>query len=100
MWTVLILTVNVALVCSQNNEQEAINNIFTTSGFPAIDGYEEVTQKPQGSLGAIEKCGEGSTKGVNICVPYYMCDGKTNTVVQTGKTDGFGIISIRLVKKI
>lgn len=90
------------LVATQNvddDTKKAVDNIFSqTDSRKAIDPFlelEEVTKKPGESLGAIERCGEGSDKGVHACVAYYMCDGKTKTIVQTGVTDGFGLIDIR-----
>ncbi|XP_060525281.1 uncharacterized protein LOC132701417 [Cylas formicarius] len=60
-----------------------------------LPGYEEVTSTSSGSVGALERCGEGSDQGIHACVAYYQCDGITNMIVQDGLTDGFGIINIR-----
>lgn len=60
------------------------------------DQYEVVsTQRTSGSLSALDRCGEGKNKGVNICVPYYNCDGVTNFIKVDSATDGFGLIDIR-----
>lgn len=89
----------VTLVASQNvnnDTRNAVDNIFSKDKI--IDPFtdlEEVTEKPSESIGALEKCGEGSDAGVHACVVYHMCDGRTNKIVQTGVTDGFGIIDIR-----
>ncbi|KAJ8961443.1 hypothetical protein NQ318_014691 [Aromia moschata] len=58
-------------------------------------GYEEVTSTTEGSRGYVAPCGEGDDRGKRLCVPYYQCDGRTKTIVQTGVTDGFGVIDIR-----
>ncbi|CAH1175582.1 unnamed protein product [Phaedon cochleariae] len=79
----------------RRNVEEIYGNPNSTRNGEFLPGFEEVTRPTGGSLGAIERCGEGSDQGVHICVSYYMCDGKTKTVVQTGVTDGFGIIDIR-----
>ncbi|CAG9853718.1 unnamed protein product [Phyllotreta striolata] len=60
-----------------------------------FSNMEEVNPVTLSSYGAAEKCGEGSTRGLRMCVNYHMCDGKTNTIIQSGVTDGFGIIDIR-----
>lgn len=43
--------------------------------------FEEVTLSTVGSIGAIEKCGEGQGKGLFKCVPYHRCDPYTNTTI-------------------
>ncbi|KAL3278692.1 hypothetical protein HHI36_016228 [Cryptolaemus montrouzieri] len=58
-------------------------------------GYEEVSTENLGGFGAIEKCGQGASRGVDLCVPYYQCDGETKTIIQDGRTNGFGLIDIR-----
>lgn len=90
----------VALVAGQavdNDTRQAVDTLFannTRSLDPFMD-LEEVTKAPGESIGALERCGEGSDAGVHACVAYYMCDGRTKTIVQTGVTDGFGLIDIR-----
>lgn len=69
-------------------------NFSSRAGF-VPDGFEEVTEKPSEGYGAIEKCGEGASRGVDLCVPYYQCDSDTRTILQDGRTDGFGVIDIR-----
>lgn len=60
-------------------------------------GYEEITQKPLEGFGAQDRCGEGEDKGIHLCVPYYKCDGDTNTIIpgEDENTDGAGLIDIR-----
>lgn len=60
-----------------------------------FEGLEEVTTKSSGDLKAIDKCGEGETKGKKICVSIYNCDPRTNTIRTTGEIDGYGRIDIR-----
>lgn len=91
----------VTLVSGQsvdNDTKNAVDQVFSKNGKTVFDPFVdlvEVTTKPSESLGALEKCGEGSDKGKHACVAYYMCDGKTKEIVQTGVTDGFGLIDIR-----
>lgn len=90
----------VTLVAAQNVDDDtksAVNTLFANNsrGFDPFLDLEEVTQKPGESIGALENCGEGSDANVHACVAYYMCDGKTKKIVQTGVTDGFGLIDIR-----
>lgn len=80
-----------------NDTQNAVNQLFantTRLSDPFLE-LEEVTRKAGESIGALERCGEGSDAGVHACVAYHMCDGKTKTIIQTGVTDGFGLIDIR-----
>lgn len=92
----VLLTITINYVNCQDDVQAAISDIFTSPSTPSFwEGYEEVTKKPDGGFGAITKCGEGKDKGVHMCVPYYLCDGNTKTIISTGNTDGFGIIDIR-----
>lgn len=96
-WFLLFVT----LVNSQTvdkDTQKAVDEVFSKNGRTVIDPFlnlEEVTKAPPESIGALEKCGEGSDKDKHACVAYYMCDGTTKEIVQTGVTDGFGIIDIR-----
>lgn len=60
-----------------------------------MKNYVEVTTPKGQSYGALEKCGEGSSEGVKICIPYHQCDGVTKTVIEDGTTNGFGLIDIR-----
>ncbi|XP_056644271.1 phenoloxidase-activating factor 2-like [Diorhabda sublineata] len=80
-------------------ERKILQQIFTSTETNNNDfnmpGFEEVPQTKTESYGAFEKCGEGKTRGIKRCVQYHECDGKTNTIVQSGVTDGFGIIDIR-----
>ncbi|XP_017776714.1 PREDICTED: serine protease 42-like [Nicrophorus vespilloides] len=93
----LLLFSFVALVCGQNDPiGDAIKEVFTQSPRSFWDSLgEEVTTKALETLMALERCGEGNDQGVHACVPYYNCDGKTKTIIQTGETDGFGVIDIR-----
>ncbi|CAH0559487.1 unnamed protein product [Brassicogethes aeneus] len=84
--------------CQNDNERDAAVNKLFTSATPRQafdDVYEEVTKKPTESIGAIEKCGEGADKDVHLCVPYYQCDGTTQTIIQDGSRDGFKVIDVR-----
>ncbi|KAK9878967.1 hypothetical protein WA026_003786 [Henosepilachna vigintioctopunctata] len=85
---ILFFNIQFLTVFAQYNETDQV------SGF-LPPGYEEVTTKNLGSIGAIEKCGEGSSQGVDLCVPYYQCDSETRTIIETARTDGFGVIDIR-----
>ncbi|KAG5865273.1 hypothetical protein JTB14_030288 [Gonioctena quinquepunctata] len=100
----IILSLALSLVSGQDDDiRRAVGEVFTGNngnqnnnfGDISIPGYEEVTKSPDGSIGALQKCGEGSDQNVHLCVSYHMCDSKTKTIVQTGVTDGFGIINIR-----
>lgn len=99
LYNIILSILLIHCVKSQDTEiKQAISDIFTSpkpSSF--LDGYEEVTKKPNGGFGAITKCGEGEDLNVHKCVPYYMCDGVTKTIITSGSTDGFGIIDIRYV---
>lgn len=81
--------------CQDDLVKDAIADIFTSPKTSILDGYEEVTKKPNEGFGALTKCGEGSDKGLHLCVPYYNCDAETKTIITKGPTDGFGIIDIR-----
>lgn len=72
-----------------NSVIQAVNDIFNATF------YEEVTQGPLRSYGALKKCGENERQGQDVCVPYYNCDPTANTVIQTGEFDGFDVIDIR-----
>jgi len=93
LFAILLLTVHGN---AQNNFEDNLKDIFGSSTRSFLDDYDEVTKKPLADISAIQKCGEGSDQGVHVCVPYYNCDGQTRTIIQTGKTDGFGLIDIRL----
>lgn len=81
---------------AQGDVDAAILDIFTSPATPTfLDGYEEVTKKNDGGFGAITRCGQGSDKGVHLCVQYFQCDGISKTIITTGSTDGYGIIDIR-----
>lgn len=99
-WVVLVALVPFGARGQQRSDAEleaAIRDIFTTPSTSFLSDFGEVvTQKPAESFGAVERCGEGADAGVHACVPYYNCDGTTRTIIQTGSTDGFGIIDIRL----
>nr|XP_023026971.1 serine protease 44-like [Leptinotarsa decemlineata] len=100
MKAAIILSLTISLAFGQavnDTTRRLVDQVFPgrTGNDIAPPGFEEVTTKSGGSLGALQRCGEGSDQGVHICVSYHMCDGKTKTVVQTGVTDGFGIIDIR-----
>lgn len=59
-------------------------------------GFEEVTsRKPNGSLGAMEQCGDDTSEGRKMCVPYNLCNARTGYIDQSGMYDGFGTIDIR-----
>lgn len=95
-WFLLFVTL-VAGQSVDDDTKKAVDDVFSKNG-KAVDPFidlVEVTTKPGESIGALEKCGEGSDVGKHACVAYYMCDGKSNTIVQTGVTDGFGLIDIR-----
>lgn len=84
----LTLTVNVLiihLVIGQENQ-----------GFN-LDEYEEVPSPKPTGFGALEKCGEGSSAGKFLCVPYYRCDGTTNTIIEDESPNigGVGLLDIR-----
>lgn len=59
--------------------------------------YEVIPTSTLGTYQAIDKCGEGMNKGVNLCVPYYNCDPDTRNIITetVENTDGFGLIDIR-----
>lgn len=85
-----------AVVVAQDDLSQVIGEIYgpsnKTERFPNL---VEVTTPKLGSIGALEKCGEGSDQGIHVCVPYFQCDPKTNTIKQDGTTDGFGRIDVR-----
>lgn len=59
-------------------------------------GFEEVTSKrPNGSIGALQQCGDDTSEGRKMCVTYNLCNVKTGFIDQSGMFDGFGIIDIR-----
>lgn len=74
---------------------KAIESIFTTKSSDFFGDFEEVTSPKSIGFGATEKCGEGSDKGVHMCVPYYNCDVKTKTIISSEDYDGSGLIDIR-----
>lgn len=103
MVRVVLISVILGLAACQNNERDAaVNRLFSTAKPTFDELYEEKTEKPPESFGAIQKCGEGTDRGVRVCVPYYRCDGTTNTVIPDSEkpdehkaTDGAGIIDVR-----
>lgn len=59
-------------------------------------GFEEVpSRKPNGSIGAMQQCGDDTSEGRKMCVTYNLCNVKTGFIDQSGMYDGFGIIDIR-----
>lgn len=78
-------------VSTQENREDLIRTIFNTTDF--LDNYEEVTQPPLKSIGALKKCGQTDQKFV--CVPYYNCNPDTNTVEENPDLDGTNKINIR-----
>ncbi|XP_048516670.1 phenoloxidase-activating factor 2 isoform X1 [Dendroctonus ponderosae] len=96
-YTIHIISLIVALVGAQPvDDASLIGDLFPTEkSDDFMKNYVEVTTPKGQSYGALEKCGEGSSEGVNICVPYHLCDGVTKTVIEDGSTNGFGLIDIR-----
>ncbi|XP_017776715.1 PREDICTED: proclotting enzyme-like [Nicrophorus vespilloides] len=97
MQKVLMLCSFVALVYGQEEDiGKAINNVFTKS--PRNVWQFLSSEQPDRnieSLGAFDRCGEGKDKGVHACVPYYNCDARTYTIIET-RTAGTRIsINIR-----
>lgn len=59
-------------------------------------GFEEVTtRKADGSIGAMQQCGDDTSEGRKMCVAYNLCNARTGYIDQSGMYDGFGIIDIR-----
>ncbi|XP_072376220.1 phenoloxidase-activating factor 2-like isoform X2 [Diabrotica undecimpunctata] len=100
-----ILCISLILgVFGQNEEvdediRKKIEEIFPMTNNNFSPDLEEVTESTNGSYGAIEQCGEGSTRGLKRCVVYNKCDPKTNTIVEEDVTYGGGIIDIRFGKR-
>lgn len=98
-WLGLFITYLYSVNCQfDDGQREAVDQVFGGGSQNSdIFGQYEVISEPTsgGELSAIDRCGEGRNRGVNICVPYYNCDGATNFVKVESSTDGFGIIDIR-----
>ncbi|CAG9765248.1 unnamed protein product [Ceutorhynchus assimilis] len=95
MMQILCLTI---LTLTTVNTQDPITDFFKNSNNqthdPFVNLVEVTSPKPTG-FGSLDKCGEGAGQGINVCVPYHQCDSVTNTIVQDGRSDGFGKIDIR-----
>ncbi|KAJ8983011.1 hypothetical protein NQ317_014308 [Molorchus minor] len=74
-----------------------LDKIFTVSTpkMRTSTELEEVTMSTERSLRYLHPCGEGPERGVKICVPYYQCNRRTNTIMEDGSIDGFNVIEVR-----
>ncbi|XP_072376218.1 phenoloxidase-activating factor 2-like isoform X3 [Diabrotica undecimpunctata] len=81
------------------NNRKRIEELLPMTTNTFSQDMEEVTESTNGSYGAIEQCGEGSTGGLKRCVEYSKCDPKTNTIVEEDITYGGGNIDIRSGKR-
>ncbi|XP_022909531.2 phenoloxidase-activating factor 2-like [Onthophagus taurus] len=84
------------------NVDDKITSIFGTGndGLKWIPpGFEVVSTTALPALSALERCGDGSMRGLKVCVPYHRCDSETGTVIAEPKpevnTDGVGLIDVR-----
>lgn len=89
----------VFIIFGQDTEQQnLIDQVFDISNNTFGNLYEEVTENPPESLGALTRCGEGEDEGVHRCVRYTMCHPKTKEILTDNdarEVDGFGVIDIR-----
>lgn len=76
------------LTSAQDDVNDAINKIFNSNSSDFLSNYEEVTPPPLKDFGALEKCGQGSQLNRFVCVPYYNCNPKTNTVQKNSELNG------------
>ncbi len=82
MWTtfyLLVLYGSQYFVSCQNDD-------FINADF--LEMYEEVTQAPLVSFGALPRCGEGNETNRFLCVPYYNCEARQLANLEPNLLDG------------